>query len=156
MVRYVHFDVSAPRRSRKQIQPFPSELIRFSLRSPQPIRSREHIDHFRELALNGTFSSIKFFIVLTLGRFASVWDFIVLTPWQLTPLSLFLSFGLNLFPCYQKLIWSIQDLPYLSFFNSGILRVFNNTINFVATLIGVLKKKLPMPVSFHNFFSVIL
>lgn len=57
MARYVHFDVRASRRSRKQIQSFSSELIRFSARSPQPIRLREHINHFSETRIEWHFSA---------------------------------------------------------------------------------------------------
>ena len=55
LARYVHFDVRVSRRSRKQIQSFSSELIRFSARSPQPFRSREHINRFSESSMKWDF-----------------------------------------------------------------------------------------------------
>lgn len=58
MARYVHFDVRASRRSRKQIQPISSENIEICLVRFKSISSREHIHYFRKPAWNGTFPGI--------------------------------------------------------------------------------------------------
>ena len=50
MARYVHFDVRASRRSRKQIQPISSEKIEICLVRFKSISSREHIHYFRKPA----------------------------------------------------------------------------------------------------------
>ena len=50
VARYVHFDVRASRRSRKQIQPISSEKIEICLVRFKSISSREHIHYFRKPA----------------------------------------------------------------------------------------------------------
>lgn len=50
LARYVHFDVRASRRSRKQIQPISSEKIEICLVRFKSISSREHIHYFRKPA----------------------------------------------------------------------------------------------------------
>lgn len=79
MARYVHFDVKASRRSRKQIQPISSEKIEICLVRFKSISSREHIHYFRKPREMGLFRESSWPIVSTLICSASAWDFIAST-----------------------------------------------------------------------------
>ena len=80
MARYVHFDVRASRRSRKQIQPISSENIENCLVRFKSISSQEHIYYFRKTPREmGLFRESGRPIVSTLIGSASAWNFIAST-----------------------------------------------------------------------------